>query len=151
MSLTRIPPAESSADDSNRDLPSGIDVVPAAAAAAAMAISSSGDNEGLGRSGFDVLRGTRRWKYNELGRRLADFDEMAVRSAAKYEFESEEEEREKRFLTGFRRRMQSALVVNVSEQQTISSVMIVVIREKIALNALNNFRQRFETRLIHID
>jgi len=27
---------------------------------AASAISSSGDNDGLGKSGFDVLRGTRR-------------------------------------------------------------------------------------------
>ena len=95
ISLTRIPPDESSADESKRDLPSGIDVVPAAAA---MAISSSGDNDGLGRSGFDVLRGTRRWKYNELGRRLADFDEMAVRSAAENEVEVEAEGEERKFV-----------------------------------------------------
>ena len=42
--------------------------------------SSSGDTVGLGRSGFELLRGTRRWRYKELGRRLADLDEMALRS-----------------------------------------------------------------------
>ena len=47
--------------------------------------------------------------------------------------------------------MQSTFVVNVREQKTIASVMIVVIREEIPLDALNNFRQRFETGLIPID
>jgi len=47
---------------------------------AVSASSSSGDKVGLGRSGFDVLRGIRRSKYNELGRRLADFDAIALKS-----------------------------------------------------------------------
>lgn len=78
-------------------------------------ISSSGDNVGLGRSGFDVLRGTRRWKYNDVGRRLADFDEIAAKSEGKISINrSRDGERERE--TWFCRWMQCTFIMNIGEK-----------------------------------